>query len=73
MNAGPTTDDRAACANPSCSTPAEWRVTLFPDDLMSGPTWLRGQPLLLCSSDVELIKAWGSAVGMDQQSLQAEK
>lgn len=73
MEAGPTTDDRAGCANPSCSAPAEWRVTLFPDELVSGPAWLRGRPLYLCSSDVELIKAWGWAVGIDQQPLQAHE
>lgn len=71
MDAEPTTHGLDACANPSCSTPAEWLVTLRPAELVSEPAWLRNQGLRLCSSDLERVKAWGWAVGTDQEALRA--
>lgn len=69
MDAQRTTHDLDACANPSCSGPAEWRVTLRPAHLVSEPAWLRNDDLRLCSTDLELVKAWGWAVGTEQEAL----
>lgn len=69
MDTEPTTHDADACANPSCSAAAEWRVTLRPAEWVSEPAWLRNDGLRLCSSDLELVKAWGWAVGAEQEAL----
>lgn len=71
MDTEPTTHDPDACANPSCSALPEWRVTLWPAELISEPAWLRNDELCLCSTDLELVRAWGWAVGTEQEALRS--